>query len=245
MIFQVEVEGRGKRRKEVAWRKVRCYFVPQSKYRMEIPQTSMEAAEQLRAIRSLMERSTVYRAISAPAALVAGLVALGLSGWQWGREGMGGERFMVEWLVVLVVMSVLNVELLRRSAAGRGEPFVSAGMKLALRAIAPPMIGGFVLSVVAVWRGDGGVEAAGMWILFYGLGLLAAASFAPRSMKWLGRAFFGAGLVSCVVLPRVGGAGHAAAVGSMAVTFGMFHVVYAAAVFVASRASRADKAGGA
>jgi hypothetical protein len=111
--------------------------------------------------------------------------------------------------------------------------------------MAPPMMGGLARSAVAVWRGEGGVEAAGMWILFYGLGLLAAASFAPRSMKWLGRAFFGAGLVCCVGLPRVGGAGHVAAVGSMAVTFGMFHVVYAAAVFVASRASRAKTAGGA
>lgn len=39
-----------------------------------------EATEQLRAIRALMERSTIYRAISAPAALFAGVLSLGVSG---------------------------------------------------------------------------------------------------------------------------------------------------------------------
>ena len=35
-----------------------------------------KAEEDLRVIRSLMERATVYRAISAPAALVAGLLSI-------------------------------------------------------------------------------------------------------------------------------------------------------------------------
>ena len=36
-----------------------------------------EAREQLRVIRSLMERATIYRSISAPTALIGGLLSLG------------------------------------------------------------------------------------------------------------------------------------------------------------------------
>lgn len=38
------------------------------------------AEEHLRVIRELMERATVYRAVSAPAALFCGLIALSVSG---------------------------------------------------------------------------------------------------------------------------------------------------------------------
>ena len=38
------------------------------------------AAEHLRTIRSLMERATVYRAISGPGALLGGVLALGVGG---------------------------------------------------------------------------------------------------------------------------------------------------------------------
>ena len=44
------------------------------------------AEEHLRVIRTLMERATIYRAISAPTALAGGLIALGLTSAIWARE---------------------------------------------------------------------------------------------------------------------------------------------------------------
>ena len=50
--------------------------------------TDFGAEEHLRAIRLLMERATIYRAISAPTALVGGLLSVGLAAamlvWQAG-----------------------------------------------------------------------------------------------------------------------------------------------------------------
>ncbi len=47
--------------------------------------------------------------------------------------------------------------------------------------------------------GDGGTPlTATLWVLFYGISLLAASHFAPKSIQWLGRAFFVAG--ACALL---------------------------------------------
>ena len=43
------------------------------------------AEEHLRVIRTLMERATIYRAISAPTALAGGLIALALTSAIWAR----------------------------------------------------------------------------------------------------------------------------------------------------------------
>lgn len=198
-----------------------------------------EAAEQLRTIRSLMERATVYRAISAPAALVAGVLSVGLSWWQgvmgWGAE-LASERFTKEWMMVLLVVSLLNVGMLWRSARGRGEPFVSAGMKLALGALVPPLVAGFVLGLLAAEAAPlDPVQVSSFWILFYGLALRATGSFAPRSMQRLGLAFFVAGLLSFLPSVRQLAGPVAAPLLFMSLTFGLFHLVYAAAVFLSNR----------
>ena len=66
-----------------------------------------KAEEDLRVIRSLMERATVYRAISAPAALVAGLLSIFAAGAIY-RRPVHGRVFAAVWLVVLVFAVVTN-----------------------------------------------------------------------------------------------------------------------------------------
>jgi hypothetical protein len=74
-----------------------------------------------------------------------------------------------------------------------------------------------------------------IWILCYGLGLLATASFSPRSLTRLGWAFIIAGLAiffvwaansDVLMLPSDVGPASLA----MGLTFGLLHVVYALAV---------------
>ena len=205
--------------------------------RMESPTTPHEAAEQLRAIRALMERATIYRALSAPAAVVAGLVSLGLCAVQARVASLPAGTFAGQWLAVLAAVTALNFWLLWRSAQGRGEPFVSGGMKLALRAIAPPLLAGFALGLRADAASEtASADIAGVWIVCYGLALLAAASFAPRSMRRLGRVFFGAGLLFLIPAVQAAlGAVCRPAVAGMALTFGLLHLGYGAAVFLGAR----------
>ncbi|HEX2750481.1 MAG TPA: hypothetical protein VHM91_20920 [Verrucomicrobiales bacterium] len=209
-----------------------------------------EAASQLRAIRSLMERSTIYRAISAPAAAFAGVVSLVLCWWLWSRRDPAVAPspvvFMCLWLGVLLVASLVNLALLYVSARRRGDAFVSPGMKHALRALLPPLLAGFIMSLLQV-AGDENAHytcyanVADNWILFYGLALLATGSFAPASMQALGAGFFFMGILTFLPMVRDYSRKvyeYDAAVVHMAFSFGALHLIYAAAVFIQHRRSK-------
>ena len=204
-----------------------------------------EAAEQLRAIRALMERSTIYRAISAPAAAFAGVLSLAVCAWMWlHRDPQEAPRpvvFLLIWLGVLFVVSGVNTVLLYRHAKQRGEVFISSGMKHALRALLPPLLAGFILSLLEVNQaGVAGrnchTNIAALWLLFYGLALLATGSFSPRSMQALGAGFFAFGVLTFLPSVReIGGQQFPVAVIFMATGFGLLHLIYAAAVWIQTR----------
>lgn len=197
------------------------------------------AAGHLKTIRALMERATVYRALSAPAALVAGILTLlvcGLLLRQEAPDRLSPVGFTWLWVGVLVLVTGFNVGLLQRSARRRGDSFASAGMKLALRAVTPPLTAGFILALLAATRSSHYTDVVSFWILFYGLGLLAMGSFAPRSLLALGMGFFVCGLVSFHPAVRaIDGRQWQSAVIYMAITFGGLHVIYALYVFAGQK----------
>lgn len=189
------------------------------------------AEEHLRVIRSLMEKATVYRAISAHAALIAGGVALlAVILLPDLHDGPLGEawNFRLKWLVVLVLSAAGNFYFLHRDAERRGEAFVSPGMRMALRAMSPALLFGAVFTVIMPEE-----EVVPFWQMSYGLALLSTVHFAPRSLERLGWAFLAVGLSMAMWIafgpndPLVGGRFHVPDV-AMALTFGLFHLVYAA-----------------
>jgi len=194
-----------------------------------------EAEENLRIIRSLMEKATVYRAISAPGALAGGLGATAIAIYggavAQGRFGSPATvpQFLGMWIGLLVVVTVANFMLLARDAARRSEPFVSPGMKLALRAMLPGLLAGGMLGLAFSFTAP--QISAAIWVLLYGVSLLAAAHFAPKSICWLGRAFFLAG-TGLFALFAFGASWESSplltAHAAMGLTFGLFHIVYAA-----------------
>jgi hypothetical protein len=190
------------------------------------------AAEDLRVIRQLMERSTTYRAISTPTALLGGLSALGLSSWQMVHTS-SSLTFHHSWIVLFVFISAINAALLWREARRRNDVFISPGMKFALRALAPPLLAGFLFGLK--FTVDHSPQMCVLsWVVFYGLALLATASYAPRSIAWLGRAFVAAGLV-LLVLAELNAVSWLTTPLIMALTFGALHIIYAVAVPLSSR----------
>src|SRR5437762_11701570 len=107
-----------------------------------------KAEEDLRVIRSLMERATIYRAISAPSALVAGALSILVTfAVYWNNEHTSifgrvirGRQFVNMWIAVLVVALAANTFFVWREAHRNGRPFVSSAMRLALRAIVPCLL---------------------------------------------------------------------------------------------------------
>lgn len=178
------------------------------------------AEEHLRIIRSLMERATIYRAISAPAALVGGLLGC-LAAALSPRDACIGV-FLGVWATVLAIATAVNLYFLARDAERRGAPFLSAGMRMAFLAMAPPLAAG----VVGTFLLFEPRLVTLLWIVVYGLALLSTAHFAPRSLVYLGLLFLATGLaLGCLATRSVPGM---SANLLMALTFGGYHLAYAA-----------------
>src|SRR5262249_2461625 len=213
-------------------------------------QERAKAEMDLRVIRSLMERATVYRAISAPAAFVAGFLSIVASAAIYlNNQGsmirpVQGRDFAAIWLIVLAIAVAANAFFIWREAKKDGRPFISAGMKLSLRAIAPNL---FIPAAVTVWflvsgyKGAAEQELVVVWIAFYGLALLSTGLFAPRSLVCLGWAF----LLTALALPALRNA-----VGelpanlpnlAMGITFGLYHLIYAVCAWPRKRADEIEQ----
>jgi hypothetical protein len=207
-----------------------------------------DAEEHLRIIRSLMEKATIYRAISAPTALIGGLFSVGFGAWLFLRwqpsSDHAGEAcgpcFIWSWITVLVITMASNGLLIWSAARKRQEPFISPAMRKALWALLPPMLCGAVSTFLLGfhWGNHAVWNLPPIWMIFYGLGLLATAQFAPRSIPILGWCFVLAGL-TLIGAASFGPEANADTVAhlpstanlSMLCTFGFFHLVYAASTW--------------
>jgi hypothetical protein len=199
---------------------------------------SSSAEEDLRVIRSLMERATVYRAVSAPSALVAGLLSLLTAGAIYinnevhpaiGRA-VRPREFVVAWIGVFILSAAANAYFLRREAVASGRVFVSPGMRLALRAIVPNLL---IPALFTIWFFQTGylgaqeLQLVAVWVAFYGLALLSTSLFAPRSLGLLGWAFLMTSLSIPVLSGIIDDFTDDAPNSIMGLAFGVFHLIYA------------------
>ena len=201
------------------------------------------AAEQLRAIRTLMERATVYRAISVPTAFIGGMLSVAAFGGVFYLQKsqqrlLTAHEFIDLWLVILFLTVLANAIFLFLQARRRDEPFFSSGMKLASRSLAPAFLTAGLLTLTVHQP----LRLATIWLMLYGIGLLSTQHFAPRSLIALGAAFLFAAGGSIGFGRQIGALAGSiepstlAASGLMAATFGGFHLVYAVTVWALGEA---------
>lgn len=203
------------------------------------------AQENLRVIRQLMERATVYRAVAAPSAFVAGILSLLAAGAVYynnevrlvlGRT-VRPREFALLWVGVLILAAIANAFFLWREAQRDGRPFVSAGMRLALRAIAPNLL---IPTAFTLWFFQTGylgaqeLELVTVWVAFYGLGLLSTNLFAPQSLTILGWAFLLTALATPVLSEWIDSLTDDAPDTIMGLSFGVYHLIYAVATWSSS-----------
>lgn len=207
----------------------------------QVMTTREEAAEQLRIIRSVMERATIFRALSGETALVGGAVSMAVA---WFSEKRHNWQWAGCWFAGLAVVLAFYAFQAYRMKAGSGRPFWGSGLRMALRGALPSLIAGGFMGLLFV-RSGGDVPAACMWILHYGLALLAIREFAPKSMVWLGWAFvvFGVGsltFVTDIVHLEQTWMMHVNASRLMAIAFGGFHLIYGGLIVTTSQRENAS-----
>ena len=159
------------------------------------------AEENLAIIRSMMERATVYRMISGPTALFAGFLTLIVP---WISPLFSGMTRYSEWkwawFGVAVIVMMFNTILVVVKAKREEKSVFSPGLRMGIWAIFPSLLIGFVIGLLQP-EGYHPVILAWIWMLCYGVALMATRSFAPRSISWLGFAFILAGLYHFIKWP--------------------------------------------
>lgn len=189
------------------------------------------AAEHLQVIRTLMERSAVYRRALAPVMSFAGLLgsAAAVAGYSGGVTSVRG--FVLLWGAVSVIVLAGTFLLVRRQALKDQEPLWSPPTRRIAQGLAPCLFVGAVVGTI-VWfafpsRDDSIIDLqflAPIWVILYGCALHAAGFFMARGMKLFGWAFIIAGSLLLFGLPRaeLGVSPH----WIMGFFFGLLHLAY-------------------
>jgi hypothetical protein len=164
------------------------------------------AVENLQTIRTLMERSALYRRALAPIMILAGTLGIGGGLIGWRCQIAGNRGFVWLWLGVAVVVLVGALFLVRRQALKDSEPFWSPPTRRVGHALLPAFGVGLMLAVLVMVLGgraenrEWQLFLVVLWSWLYGCAAHAAGFFMPRGVRWLGWIFILAGSVLLALL---------------------------------------------
>jgi hypothetical protein len=159
------------------------------------------AAQHLETIRTLMERSALYRRALAPISTFVGAVGIiaAVAGRLLKLDNL--SYFSLYWMLVGVFALAGSLLLVRRQASRHGEKFWSPPTRRVAQAMAPALLVGLIvgLTTLATASTSDSEEIAEpvvlIWTVLYGLALHSAGFFMPRGIRLLGWGFLGEGLL--------------------------------------------------
>jgi hypothetical protein len=194
------------------------------------------AVEHLLVIRTLMERSAIYRRALAPIVLALGVLGVAAALLGVALHLDGPRAFVGYWSGVGLAGLSAAYLMARQQALRAAEPFWSAPTRRVTQALLPPLFVGFVASTISVFVSSSEPAlvwwVVPLWMVFYGCAIHAAGFFMPRGIKLFGWGFI---LMGCLIGYRLGlggtnlstGAGHLA----MGSSFGGLHLAYGIYLF--------------
>lgn len=197
------------------------------------------ANEHLQVIRTLMERSALYRRALAPVMILNGAMGTLAAAAGIIARISSPQVFIGYWLAVALVAVVGSLLLVRRQALKDVEPFWSPPTRRVGQALTPALLFGFVvgLGVLLHSHGEASAQPGGfgdlslrwlplLWVALYGCALHAAGFFTPRGLRLFGWAFVLGSSAFCLsALPNLFDSrlvGH----GIMGLFFGLAHLAY-------------------
>jgi hypothetical protein len=169
-----------------------------------------QVTEHLQVIRTLMERSALYRRALEPIMTFAGLVGIAAAIAGCFLRIESGAGFIGYWIGVAFAGVVGAFLLVRRQALKSVEPFWSPPTRRVAQALLPSLASGLLLGVwlLIAWSEKpvadpltGMYDDAGalfwvpaVWAVFYGCALHAAGFFTSRGLRLFGWLFIAAGI---------------------------------------------------
>lgn len=167
-------------------------------------------------IRQTMETSRRFTAVPGWGGVWMGVVGL-LAAWSSSLPALE-EHWVTIWVSAAVVGATVGIVFLFRKIKHQQSNIIAATAQRFMWSLCPPLLSGLLLTV-ALW--SQGIEQIipCVWLLTYGAGVSATASFTIRPVAWLGCCFLFLGFVSIIVPAEMHN-------GLLALGFGGLHMVF-------------------
>ncbi|WP_321472923.1 hypothetical protein [uncultured Paludibaculum sp.] len=177
------------------------------------------ALENLRYIRSAMERAGSFTAVPGVGGMVMGATAL-LAAWLAHRQTTP-QGWVTVWLTEMVLAVAIGSLAMVHKARRSGAPlWCDAGRKFAL-SFAPPILAGALLTWPLYHAGLLHIVAAS-WLMLYGAAVVAGGAFSVRIVPAMGVAYFALGLIAMLAPPELKDLPLAAGFGGLHLVFGFW-----------------------
>ncbi|MEO7457137.1 MAG: hypothetical protein ABIY52_12815 [Gemmatimonadaceae bacterium] len=159
----------------------------------EPPEMQARAMDNLRFIRETMEAAATFTAVSGWGMVVTGFTAIGAALLSAATDSPA--RWLFIWLCELGLSVGISVYTMALKARAAKLPLWSEPARKIVFSFAPPMLVGALLTLVFYERGLLPL-LAGVWMLLYGVGVVAAGTFSVRIVPVMGIAFMVVGTVA-------------------------------------------------
>lgn len=191
---------------------------------------SMQALNDLKDIRGIMERSTRFLSLSGWSGIWAGCTALVSAALVWkmdlvyyfyneslpiGRRG--SFHLLLLGAVTFIVAFIGAYYFTWRKAKASGQRVWSASSRALMRQVAMPMLAGGVFCLACLYY-DYYLFITPSCLVFYGLALVSGSKYTLGEVRWLGYSEVALGCIALFV-PNYG-------LGFMAAGFGLLHILY-------------------
>ena len=185
-----------------------------------VPQLHARAMDNLRFIRSTMERAAGVTAVSGWGIAATG--AVGLAAGTLALDAPDAASRLVVWLAaapVALAASLLGA-VWKARRGGELPALPAAARKLAL-AFLPPMAAGACLTL-ALWRAQAVEVLPALWLLLYGTAVVAGGAHSVRAVPTMGAAFLALGAAAVVAPASWGSLLLLAGFGGLHLAFGPY-----------------------
>ncbi len=142
--------------------------------------------DNLRFIRSTMERAGSFTAVPGKGGAAMGSIAL-LAAWV-AHAQVDLRQWILVWVVAAVAASLIGVVTMNAKATAAGTPLLTAPGRKFIMSFLPSVLVGVLITAASAPHGSR-AYLAGVWLLLYGTGVLAGGAHSIRIVQLLG-AFF-------------------------------------------------------
>lgn len=174
-----------------------------------------EALDDLRFIRSTMERASSFTGVPGKGLVAMGATAVVAS--IFASKQPTSLKWLLVWLAEALLALAIAVAAIRQKAHKSNQPAFSGPASRFILSLAPPLFAGALLTLI-LYR-DIFPYLPGLWLLLYGTGVVTGGAFSIRVVPMMGVCFMLAGTAALFSPANWGNA-------YMLIGFGGLHIAF-------------------